>query len=230
MNALFASSFKHHYSVTKLYNIFSTVNIWTSKFFLKLNPRKSQIIIFCTETLKRQLKINVFFLDNTCIRFSNTVSNSGFILDSHLNFEQQVNHCVSSIFESIKNIARTKYYLTKKELSILVSSLIVSKLDYCNSLFYDIYSSLLKNLQYAQNCAARLIFNGKKFDYVTDLFYELHWLLVRNRIQYKICLLTYKCRNSTLYSHPDELRSLLFTDCSRANRLKILRNILKISD
>ena len=158
------------------------------------------------------------------------MSNLGFIFDSHLNFEQQVNNCVSSIFASIKNFARKKYYLTKKELSILVSSLIVSKLDYCNSLYNGINSSLLKKLQYAQNSAARLIFNRKKFDHVTDLFYELHWLPVRYKTQNKICLLTYKCINSTLYSHPDELRSLLLTDCSRANRLKILRNILKISD
>ena len=92
--ALFAPSFEHHYSVTKLNNIFSIVNIWTSKYFLKLNPRKSQIIIFCTETLKRQLNIKGFFLNNTCIRFCNTVSNLGFILDSHLNFELQVNNCV----------------------------------------------------------------------------------------------------------------------------------------
>ena len=197
--ASFAPSFEHHYLVTKFNNIFSTVNIWTSKYFLKLNPRKSQIIIFCTETLKRQLKIIGFFLDNTCIRLSNTVSNSGFILDSHLNFKQQVNNCVSSIFASIKNIARIKYYLTTKKLSILVSSLIVSKLDYCNSLYYGIKSFLLKKSQYAQNCAAILIFNWKKFDHVTDLFYELRWLPARYRIQNKICLLTYKCINSTFF-------------------------------
>ena len=87
-----------------------------------------------------------------------------------------------------------------------------------------------KKLQYAQNCAARLIFNRKKFDHVTELFYKLHCLPVRYRIQYKSCLLNYKCINSTLYSHSDELRSLFLTHCSRANRLKILRNILKISD
>ena len=116
IHASFTPSFEHHYLVTKPNNIFSTVNIWTSKYFLKLNPRKSQIIIFCTKTLKRQLNINRFFLYNTCIRFSNTVSNLGFILDGHLNFEQQVSNCESSILASIKSIARIKFYLTKKYL------------------------------------------------------------------------------------------------------------------
>ena len=40
--ASFAPLFEHHYSVTKFNNFFLTVNIWTSKYFLKLNPRKSQ--------------------------------------------------------------------------------------------------------------------------------------------------------------------------------------------
>ena len=35
--------------------------------------------------------------------------------------------------------------------------------------------------------------------------------------------------NSTLYSHPDELWSLLSSDCSQANKLKILRNNFKIN-
>ena len=60
--ASFGPSFEHHYLVTKFNNIFSPVNIWTSKYFPKVNPRKSQIIICCNETLKRQLKINGFFL------------------------------------------------------------------------------------------------------------------------------------------------------------------------
>ena len=36
---LFARSFEHHYSVTKAYDIFSTVNFYSSKYFL--NPLES---------------------------------------------------------------------------------------------------------------------------------------------------------------------------------------------
>ena len=125
-----------------------------SKFFLKLNPPKSQIIVFCNDVLKRQLNFNGYFLGNFCIRFCATVRNLSFKLDSHLTLEQQVKKCVSSVFASIKSIARIKHLLTKKEVTILVSCLILSNLDYCNSLDYDISSSHTKKLQYAQNCAA----------------------------------------------------------------------------
>ena len=109
-----------------------------------------------------------FFLGNFCIRFCDTVRNLGFTLDSHLTLEQQVKECVSSVFASIKSIARIKHLLTRNEVTILVSSLILSKLDDCNSLYYDISCSLTKQLQYAQNCAARLIYNKKKYDHVTE--------------------------------------------------------------
>ena len=132
-----------------------------SKFFLKLNPLKSQIIVFCNDVLQRQLNTNGFFQGNSCIRFCETVKNLGFALNTHLTLEQQVQECVSSKFASIKSIARIKN-LTEQEVTILVSSLIVSKLDYCNALYYDISSSLTKKLQYAQNCSARLIYNKRK--------------------------------------------------------------------
>ena len=202
--ASFAPPYQYQFLVTKLNCIFASVDLWMSKFFLKLNPLKSQIIVFCNDALKRQLNINGFFLGNSCIRFCDTVRNLGFTLDSHLTLEQQVKECVSSVFASIKSIARIKHLLTRNEVTILVSSLILSKLDYCNSLYYDITCSLTKQLQYAQNCAARLIYNKRKYDHVTELLIELHWLPIKYRILYKIYLLTYKCIYPTSFAQPEE--------------------------
>ena len=158
--------------------------------------------------------------------------NLGFTLDSHLTLEQQVKECVLSVFASIKSIARIKHLLTRNEVTILVSSLILSKLDYCNSLYYDISCSLTKQLQYAQNCAARLIYNKRKYDHVTELLIELHWPPIKCRILYKIYLLTYKCIYPTSFAQPEELKSLLSVDSksTRFIRLKVQRNNFRISD
>ena len=230
--ASFAPTYQYQFLVTKLNCIFASVDLWMSRFFLKLNPLKSQIIVFCNDALKRQLNINGFFLGNSCIRFCDTVRNLGFTLDSLLTLEQQVKECVSSVFASIKSIARIKHLLTRNEVTILVSSLILSKLDYFNSLYYDISCSLTKQLQYAQNCAARLIYNKRKYDHVTELLIELHWLPIKYRILYKIYLLTYKCIYPTSFAQPEELKSLLSVDSksTRFIRLKVQRNNFRISD
>ena len=74
-------------------------------------------MVFCSDALTQLLNINGFFLGNSCMRFCGTVRNLGFTLDSHLTLEQQVKECVSSVFASIKSIARIKlkYLLTRKK-------------------------------------------------------------------------------------------------------------------
>ena len=74
------------------------------------------------------------------------MKNLGFTLDTHLTSEQQVQEYVSFVFASIKSIARIKHHLARQEVTILVSSLVVSKLGYCNALYYGISFLLQKNI------------------------------------------------------------------------------------
>ena len=45
--------------------------------------------------------------------------------------------------------------------------------------------------------AARLVLRKRKFDSISsDMRDKLHWLPVKQRIEYKICMLVYKCRRN----------------------------------
>ena len=52
-----------------------------------------------------------------------------------------------------------------------------------------------------QNCVARLILKKRKTDHITPLFQSLHWLPIKQRIQYKINTLCYKCITGTAPSY-----------------------------
>ena len=218
----FTPNFQFHYLGQKINEVLNSVTKWTDSFFLKLNPNKTQIIVFGPKSVKDDINIKGTFidLDNSCIRFNNTVKNLGVLFDTDMTFSSQVNEVVSSVFVNIKNISRIKSFLTVKEKSILMCSLVLSKLDYCNSLYYGINSDLLAKLQYAQNSAARLIFQRRKFDHVTDIFIELHWLPVRMRIIYKVLLTVHKCLYQT---SPIEINNLVIFESTRTFNLQIPR-------
>ena len=64
----------------------------------------------------------------------------------------------------------------------------------------------MDKLQKCQNSAARVITRTPKRHHMTPVLYKLHWLPVRQRIQYKMLLITYKCYYN---QGPDYLKDLL---------------------
>ena len=88
---------------------------------------------------------------------------------------------------------------------VCLSSIVNSKLDYCNSLAYGLPKYLLQKLQYVQNAAARLITGIRKHDHITPILMDLHWLPVNQRIQFKILLLTFKSLNGLAPVYIDEM-------------------------
>jgi len=69
----------------------------------------------------------------------------------------------------------------------LIHALIASRLDYCNSMLYQINVNATKTLQSVLHSAARLVMRKRRFDSITPtLRDDLHWLPVPQRIVYKL--------------------------------------------
>ena len=64
---------------------------------------------------------------------------------------------------------------------------------------------LLDRLQSVLNAAARLIFSARKSEHITPLLSELHWLRVPERIQFRLCVLAYRCLHDTAPSYLAEM-------------------------
>ena len=215
----FSPDFQYHFLGDRIRLVLTRINEWMNCFFLKLNQSKTQVIVFGPASIRKKILINGVFVENdaTCIRFKTVVKNLGIFLDSEMSFADQVKSVVSKAFFSIKTIARIKSFLTSKEKCTLLTALVLSKLDFCNSLYYGINSSLLNKLQVVQNSAARLIFNKRKFDHSTGLLFQLHWLPIKDRIVYKINLLTHK---ALYHPAPYDIQNLITLHSTRTFNLK----------
>ena len=63
---------------------------------------------------------------------------------------------------------------------------------HCCFCHHGISQSNLNKLQRIQNSLARVITNTSKYQHITPTLKKLHWLPIKQRIDYKLCLLTYK--------------------------------------
>ena len=93
-------------------------------------------------------------------------------------------------------------FLNEASLQKLVTSFVLSCMDYCNSLLVNLLNDTMTKLQRIQNHAARLVL---KRDHVTPLLRKLHWLPLQAWIDYKMCVLCFKCINKTAPSYLSDL-------------------------
>ena len=187
------------------------------------------MLVIAPPSLQPEIIIRGVFLENTCIRFVDSAKNLGIVLDNVLSFDVQVNKIVKSCYLTIKNITLIKNFLAESQMKQLVCARIFSLLDYCNSLYYGINTSLISKLQRVQNNAAKLIYKNRiPRSQMNDKFLNLHWLKIKYRIIFKILLIVHNCLKQTA---PKEIISLLeLGDSNRTLHLKQTRTLTKYGD
>jgi len=121
------------------------------------------------------------------------VRNLGVSLDEELTLTTHVNLLVCRCYGQLRSIRSCRRALTQSAAVMMVNSFIVSRIDYCNSLLAACSQQQLDKLQRVLDCAARVIYGGRRGDHVTPLLHDnLHWLRIREQITFKLCLLVYK--------------------------------------
>ena len=76
---------------------------------------------------------------------------------SNLRMKTAINKTCQSVIFHLHNIRRIKRLLSLEDRKSMVQEVVMSRLDYCNSLLYGIPSIHTDKLQRIQNSAARLI-------------------------------------------------------------------------
>ena len=120
--------------------------------------------------------------------------------------KRHINFTCKTAFFKLRHMSTIQHYLSVDSTKILVS-LVLSRIDYCNSLLAGLPLSLISELQGVQNCGVRLVVCASSSVRIIPILKQLHWLLVKTRIAYKIACL---CSNAINYSTPAYLSDLLY--------------------
>ena len=160
-----------------------------------INSTKTLIMIVAPPSVQERIHIKGTFVGDHCICFVSEAKNLGFILDSIMCFNTQVKKVIKGCYASLRKLSRIKRFLSRDELLLLTVTLVFSQMDYCNSLYYRLHSDTLHMLQVVQNNAARLVAKVNRFDGISTemLLKQFHWLRVKERIEYKLITIVFKC-------------------------------------
>ena len=97
-------------------------------------------------------------------------------------------------------------------------SLVLSKLDYGNALLSSLSIDQLYKVQKVENHATEVIFKKEKNDHAMSLLRSLHWSPVKERIDYKMCTISFKCLNNLVPQYLPKLLHLKHINFTRGLR------------
>ena len=156
----------------------------------------------------------------------------GFLMDKFCKNIKHINYLSFLLCHQLRNFQNIRGKLNFDTAKTVVQALILSKLDYCNSLLVGTPQCHLSKLQCVQNMACRVVCDLRKYDHVSASMYSLHWLKVRECITYKIAYLVHCCKMGSalqylidvlpIATHNHSLRSLTSGNIPSANCLTSL--------
>jgi hypothetical protein len=195
-------------SMAKIEACISDIRKWMATNFLMLNDTKTEFLILGTSHQLKKVPKTCLHIGNDEIESCDSARNIGAIFNSTMNLEKHVNTICRAAWYHLRNIGLVRKYLNQAATETLVHAFITSKLDHMNSLLINLPSVLLNKLQKVQNAAARMVVRAKKFQHISPHLIKLHWLPVRQRIAFKVLLITYKALNDQGPSYIREMLTL----------------------
>ena len=171
------------------------VKDWMIANKLKMNDSKTEFMIIGSRQQLKKVEFDFIMVGDTSVKVVDHVRNLGAYFDSCLTMSKHIDVKCRNAFMHLYSIRKIRKFLTREACETLMHAFIFSQLDYCNTLLYDLPETQIKKLQRIQNFAARVVYQMPKFSHVTPLFEELHWLCVRDGIEFKVLLFTFKSIN-----------------------------------
>ena len=169
---------------------------WMRQSFLKMNDSKMVIVIFGTQNQCNKFPTTAIDVGDSSINISPEHTYLGVLLDQNLTLKAHILTKAKRTSYHLYRIRQMMKFLDLPAKQTLISSLVMSHLDYTYAIFVNLPNSSIYPMQWIQNQAAKLRMNTHHPNSPTTIMRHLHWLPIRFRCEYKMLLHVYRCITS----------------------------------
>ena len=173
-------------TLDQLSSCLEAVKNWMNDNLLKLNPDKTEFLLIGSNAQREGL-MHLFpapIMGENLVP-SCSARNLGVVFNSDMSLAEHISALCRSCFYHIRDLRRIRRFVSRKTLLTLANALVMSRLDYCNSLFASLAKRELNSLQRVQNTLCRVVTGSSRYSRVTPQLKTLHWLPVSSRVEFK---------------------------------------------
>ena len=180
----------------------SDVKAWAAANMLKLNDNKTELMLITSKRTKHLHNLPTSIATgNAHIPFKQSAKNFCFALDCHLTMNAHVSNIARTCYFELRRLSSICRFLMCTATATLVSTFVLSIIDYCSSLLFGFTHDVISRLQRIQNYAARVIFCLPKSSNIVTHLIPLHCLPVKVRGTCEVACLCYHFHSSTAPSY-----------------------------
>ena len=122
------------------------VKEWMDKKQLRLNENKTEFMVFSSKGNQEIQDIKNILVSGNPIQLAECVRDLGVLIDSGLTFVPQISDVVKKTSYCLRNIAFVRKYIDIDSIKKLVVGGVLSRLDYCNSVYFRLPAKQLRRL------------------------------------------------------------------------------------
>lgn len=174
----------------------SSIGKWVHENKMVLNLTKTKSIIFgSNQSLRAEPELRLC-IEGTSIQQVKETKLLGITLDDKLSWSKHIDTIVNKMGKALAVVRRCRNHLTPDLRKLVVSSLVLSQLDYCQIVWANTTKKDMSKLQLVQNKAARFALHCPYRTSIHSMHAGLQWLKVEDRMAAALLLSTWSLLQS----------------------------------
>ena len=119
---------------------------------LKLNDENTELIVLGTRQQLGKVGDVTIMIGNDTIPGVPSAKKLGIHFDREHKWVVHINHLTSNLYHTLRKVAHVQHLLNEEDTKTIIQALVLSKIEYCNSIYQGAPAYVIEKLQQSLGC------------------------------------------------------------------------------